>query len=223
MKEFLYDMHVHTAESSNCARAGAEEVAAYYQSVGYRGIVITDHMDAYKMKKKGLTSVEEKAEYFLKGYHKAKQYETPDFTVLLGMELGFTEIEGDFLVYGFEEDFLYRYQMDLFPNLEAFRPVADEYGLLIFQAHPFRFDTAIQDPSLLDGMEVYNGAPGHHSNNDIAALWADKFGLRPSSGSDFHGKITNAPTGGILFKRPVNDEKQLVQELRSRDYHLKQE
>ncbi len=223
MKQFLYDMHVHTAESSSCAHACAKDVVAYYKSLGYRGIVITDHMNTYKMKKKSLTTIEEKADYLLKGYREAKKYENPDFTVLLGMELEFADIESDFLIYGLDEALLYRYHFDLFRNLEEFRPVADEHNLLIFQAHPFRFDMTVQDPALLDGMEVYNGNPGHHSNNDIAAIWAEKYGLRKTSGSDFHGDITNAPTGGILFKRPVNDEKQLVKELRSRDYHLKDE
>ncbi len=223
MKRFFYEMHAHTSESSSCARAQAKAVVERCRSKGYDGVVITDHMNDYKMKRKGLETIEEKAEYFLKGYREAKKYETEDFNVLPGMELCFTDIEGDFLVYGFDEDFMYKYHMDKFKDLEEFRPVADENGLVIFQAHPFRFDMSIQDPKLLDGIEVYNGNSGHHSNNDIAELWAAKFGLARLSGSDYHGDEGTMPIGGALFTRRITTPQMLVKELKHRDYILAQD
>lgn len=223
MKSFLYEMHAHTSESSSCAHQCARDVVEHYKAIGYDGIVFTDHMSTYKMNRKGLKTVEEKAEYFLAGYREAKKYETEDFNVLLGMEMCFTEFEGDFLIYGLTEELLYEYHWDCFKNLEEFRPVAEKHGLLVFQAHPFRFDMAIQDPELLDGMEVYNGNPNHDSNNDIASLWANKYGLRRVSGTDYHGDTGTGPSGGLLFKRRVTDTALLCRELRNRDYAVKDE
>ena len=177
MKEYLYDMHVHTEESSSCAHVPAKEVVERYKKLGYDGIVITDHMSQYKMKRAKCETIEEKAEYFLRGYRETKKYGDENFNVILGMELSFLDYDGDFLVFGIDEDFMLKYHFDQFHSLEDFRNIADENNLFVFQAHPFRFDMAIQNPVLLDGMEVYNGHPGHNSNNDIAEIWASKYGL----------------------------------------------
>ena len=74
--------------------------------------------------------------------------------------------------------------------------------LELFTRHG-RFDMTVQNPELLDGMEVYNGHPGHNSNNDIAEIWASKYGLRKSSGSDFHGDKGDMPPGGIYFGKKI--------------------
>ncbi len=221
MKEFLYDMHVHTAESSSCAHVPAADVVERYKALGYDGVVITDHMSQYKMKRAKCESIEEKAEYFLRGWREAKKYEDDDFSVILGMELSFLDYNGDFLVYGIDENFMFKYHMDQFHCLEDFRPVADENGLFVFQAHPFRFDMTVQNPELLDGMEVYNGHPGHNSNNDIAEIWASKYGLRKSSGSDFHGDKGDMPPGGIYFGKKITCSKSLKSALESGNYRLK--
>ena len=221
--EFLYDMHVHTEESSSCAHVPAKDVVKRYKSLGYAGIVITDHMSEYKMKRAKCETIEEKAEYFLKGYREAKKYEDENFNVILGMELSFLDYNGDFLVYGFDEDFMLKYHFDQFNSLEDFREIAYENNLFVFQAHPFRFNMTVQNPELLDGMEVYNGHPGHNSNNDIAMCWAEKYNLRKSSGSDFHGDKGDMAPGGIYFGRRITDAKMLKEELEKGGYRLKTE
>ena len=223
MKEYLYDMHVHTEESSSCAHVPAKAVVQRYKDLGYDGIVITDHMSEYKMKRAKCESIEEKAEYFLRGYREAKKYEDGNFNVILGMELSFLDYDGDFLVYGIDEDFMLKYHFDRFHSLEDFRQIADENNLFVFQAHPFRFNMAIQNPELLDGMEVYNGHPGHNSNNDIAEIWASKYGLRKSSGSDFHGDKGDMPPGGIYFGSKITNAKELKVALEKGNYRLKTE
>ena len=40
---YLYDCHVHTAETSWCGRVPAGEMAQLYKQAGYTGIVIIDH------------------------------------------------------------------------------------------------------------------------------------------------------------------------------------
>ena len=218
MKEYLYDMHVHTAESSSCAHVPAADVVECYKALGYDGVVITDHMSQYKMKRAKCESIEEKAEYFLRGWREAKKYEDDGFSVILG---SFCNAANSMSIYGIDENFMFKYHMDQFHCLEDFRPVADENGLFVFQAHPFRFDMTVQNPELLDGMEVYNGHPGHNSNNDIAEIWASKYGLRKSSGSDFHGDKGDMPPGGIYFGKKITCSKSLKSALESGNYRLK--
>lgn len=221
MKKYLYEMHAHTSESSSCARVCAEDVVKQYKSLGYDGIVITDHMSEYKMKRKNLTEIKDKADYFLTGYRKAKELETEDFKVLLGMELSFMDYDGDFLIYGLTEELLYECHWDQFHEIEDFRPFADEHDLLIFQAHPFRFNMTVIDPKYLDGMEVYNGHHGHESHNFFAEKWAELYGLKPCSGSDFHEISDKMKHGGIYFDSRITTTAQLRDTLRSGEYLLK--
>ena len=185
MKGYLFDTHVHTAESSACGEVAAEGVVARYRSLGYDGIIVTDHVNAYNFSKLGST-YDEQAENWLKGYRTAKAAAGDGFTVILGMEIRFLDYNNDYLVYGFDEGLIFTCDMAHFRSLEEFRPFADEHGLVIYQAHPFRPDMTVIDQTLLDGMEVYNGHGGHNSSNDIAYRWAEKYSLPMSSGSDFH-------------------------------------
>ncbi len=221
MKEFLFEMHAHTSQTSTCGDAPAETVVETFRGLGYDGIVITDHMHTGTMKCVKNEPWEKKADHFLEGYRAAKKLETEDFSVLLGMELRFLENINDYLVYGFNEEFIYSHpNLDRIQCLEDFRPIADENGLIVFQAHPFRVGMTISDDELLDGVEIYNAHPGHESNNDIARAWAEKYELRPTSGSDFHGKLGSHP-GGLFFPERPACPRCLAKLLRENRYRLR--
>lgn len=218
MKKYLFDTHIHTAESSACGEVAAADVVARYKNLGYDGIVITDHMQ-HVIDRFGGT-YEENVDRFLDGYHAAKALADTDFKVILGMELRFLENDNDYLVYGFDEEFLYSRDLAHIPTLEDFMPIAKENGLAIFQAHPFRNGMEIKEPGIVDGIEVYNGHGNHDSRNDIAMMWAEKFGFRKLSGSDFHGVITMEP-GGVYFEDEINDSKDVAKALLEGRYTLK--
>lgn len=222
MKEYLFEMHAHTSQTSRCGEVPAEQVVNTFKNLGYDGIVITDHMHTGTMEKIANEPWEKKANHFFEGYRAAKALETEDFTVLLGMELRFLENDNDYLVYGFNEDFVYSHpDLDRIECLEDFRPIADENNLIVFQAHPFRVGMTVTDDELLDGVEIYNAHPGHESNNEIAEAWAKKYShLRVTSGSDYHGKL-NVHPGGLFFpERPVCPHC-LQKLLRDRRYRLR--
>ena len=40
---YLYETHMHTSESSACARSTGREMAQAAKEAGYTGIIITDH------------------------------------------------------------------------------------------------------------------------------------------------------------------------------------
>ena len=44
MKEYLYDPHTHTAETSKCGHLPAAEVVDRYAGHGFSGLVVTDHL-----------------------------------------------------------------------------------------------------------------------------------------------------------------------------------
>lgn len=220
MKKYLYDLHIHTKEASGCGETYAADIVERYKGLGYDGIVITDHMSAGNFKHLG-SDYNEQLENFFKGYCAAKAFEDENFTVILGMELRFLENDNDYLVYGIDEDFLRSRDFTQFETPEDFLPVARENGLAIFQAHPFRDGMTVLNPTILDGVEVYNGHGGHDSRNDIALCWAKKFGVRMISGSDFH-YVSEAQPGGVWFEERLTDSKAVADALLENRYTLKE-
>ena len=94
-----------------------------------------------------------------------------------------------------------------------------EVGALIYQAHPFRNNMMVTDPSLLFGVETWNAHPKHPSRNDLAELWAQRYALHRISGSDIH-HAAHLPSGGILTDTPITTVEELLAVLRSDAYTL---
>lgn len=219
MKGYLFDTHIHTSESSSCGRFSAAQVVERYKGLGYDGIIVTDHMNRHNFRKLG-SDYKEQIENFLKGYKAAKALEDEKFRVILGMEIRFLENDNDYLVYGFDEDFLRKNELSEIESLEVFRPFAQQNGLAVFQAHPFRPGMTVTEAEFLDGIEVYNGHASHNSSNDIAYRWAEKYSLRMLSGSDFHWNIAMEP-GGVYFEECPKNSYDIARLLLENKYSLK--
>ena len=219
MNSYLFDMHIHTKEASSCSRVCAEDIVKRYKELGYKGLCITDHVSVLQFSRHGGT-YEEQVEKYLSGYRAAKKFEDENFHIILGMEIRFLENDNDYLVYGFNEDFVKNHDMIHFEDMKHFRPFADEHNLIVYQAHPFRIGMSVVDHSLLDGVEVYNGHGDHNSSNDVAYKWAEKYSLRKLSGSDFHGNLTLEP-GGVFFEEYHKDSYEVAKALKNQEYQLK--
>ena len=217
-------MHFHTKNTSNCANVPAYIAVEEYIKAGYEGIVVTDHLSPSTYMKYGreLLPWKKKIDFFLRGYNEAKKTANGRIPVLLGMELRFrtSESDNDYLVYGINEDFLYNTPEILNMNSRTFYDLAHKNGFLVFQAHPFRVGMKVTNPKYLDGVEIFNGNPRHNSSNDIAEMWAKKYVLMVTSGSDYH-EIGDLGTGGIWFNKEITDNKTLVEELSKRNYEIK--
>lgn len=217
-------MHFHTKNTSNCANVSAEKAVEEYIKAGYDGIVVTDHLSTSTYMKYGreLLSWRKKVDFFLRGYKAAKKAAEGRINVLLGMELRFRTSEGDndYLVYGLTEEFLHEHPELLNLNIKKFYKLAQENGFLVFQAHPFRVGMKVTNPNFIDGVEIFNGNPRHNSSNDIAEMWAKKYDLLVTSGSDYH-EIEDLGSGGIWFDKEIKDNKTLVEELKKRNYEIK--
>ena len=217
-------MHFHTKNTSNCANVSAKIAVEEYIKAGYDGIVVTDHLSTSTYMKYGreLLSWKKKVDFFLRGYKEALKTANGRINVLLGMELRFKTSEGDndYLVYGITEEFLHEHPELLNLNIKKFYKLAQENGFLVFQAHPFRVGMKVTNPNFLDGVEIFNGNPRHNSSNDIAEMWAKKYDLLVTSGSDYH-EIEDLGSGGIWFDKEIKDNKQLVEELLKGEYEIK--
>lgn len=217
--QYKTELHLHTSEVSPCSFQTAEEVAEVFIREGYSTVVVTNHYCDYVMNNAGETW-EERFAHFMKGYRTMKDYVGDRLTVLLGAELRFEEALNDYLVFGLTEEFLHDHPDLHKMTLKAFSALAKENGILIVQAHPFRNGMKIMPPELIDGYEVFNASPGHHSRNDMALHWVKKYEKIPTSGSDFHHEGASIAVGGILTDEPIVSIEQLCGILRQGKYSL---
>lgn len=211
---FRFDTHVHTDETSHCGKVPAKEMVKLYAEAGYSGFVMTDHYNRYSMKVHGCETPEQEVETFLKGYRTAKAYgDEIGFDVLFGMELQPDGAYNEFLLYGLTEEFLYAHPHIYEEDLLTIRRLANENGILIFQAHPYRPGMTRAMPGFLDGVEVFNGNPRHNSQNDLALMYATQHHLLQSSGSDAH-QVEDIGRGGLLTEERITDLESLTRILK---------
>lgn len=215
-----FETHFHTREVSSCATVSAADAVRWYYQLGFSGIVVTDHYYRGYFEKQAFQSWEQMIDVFLSGYEQAKSTALSlGIVVLPGMEIRFDENNNDYLVYGIDREFLIAQPRLYEMSLRTFGPLAHQYGLRIYQAHPLRNTMTVMHPHLLDGIEVYNGNPRHDARNDIAALWADRHNLAAIAGSDFH-KPGDEGSAGIDLVDPVGSNTDLLRILADNRYAL---
>lgn len=216
---FKTELHCHSKSVSECARVSNEEIINKYKDAGYTTLVLTNHFNLGTQRFHKCEEYSDFVTVYLKGFEDLKRDAKGVLNVLLGMELRFTENTNDYLVFGVTEDFLRNNEPLYNMNPESFSKLARENGLLFVQAHPFRNSMTIVQPWLLDGVEVFNGHMGHDSRNEIANLWAEKYNLIKTSGTDFH--YNNVPANaGILTDFEIKDMDTLVKTLKGGEYEL---
>ena len=83
-----------------------------------------------------------------------------------------------------------------------FHTFANDNGMLVIQAHPYRDNFCIPTPGFVDGIEIYNSNPRHNDYNDKAELLASERGLYVTAGSDAH-RDDDAAVSGLYSGAPI--------------------
>lgn len=216
---FKTELHCHSKDISACARVSTEDIIKKYTEAGYTSLVLANHFNTYTYNSTNSESWEDWVEKYMAAYEKLKNDAEGKLNILLGMELRFNENYNDYLVFGVSREFMLKYPDMLDMKPRDFHKIAQENGCLFVQAHPFRNGMTVTPPDCLDGVEVFNGHKGHDSRNDIANMWADKFGLIKTSGTDFHYNDVPA-NAGIYTECEITSMAQLVEILKSGEYSL---
>lgn len=217
--EYKYELHAHAKEVSVCAAIPVKELIEEYKKAGYSGIVLTDHYSPMTFHISELFNKKKAMDHYLRAYREAKQYETEDFTVLLGVELRFYATVNDYLIYGVTEEMLYELPFLLKTYIKKASQLFRERGCLFIQAHPFRKMITRADPKHLDGVEVFNGKASSEAN-ESSLKWAKEIGAPiKTSGSDCH-RATGAGLGGIITEEPIKSNEDLIRILKSGKYKL---
>lgn len=221
-QEFRYDLHVHTAEVSDCAVSPAADMVDMYKREGYTGIVITDHFFT------GNTTVpknlpwDERVHMLKKGYENAKiRGDEVGLDVFYGWEYTFGR-GTDFLTIGLDSDWL-------IANADACEIDVTEYidrvhaaGGYIIHAHPFLEAYWVPYIRLLprheDAVEVINACSDPFIN-DRAAEYARAYDMTVSAGSDSHNADWKK-FGGISTKRRLTSVQDLISVMKNREHDI---
>ena len=216
---FKTELHCHSNDISQCARVDTGEIVNTFYGNGYNTVVLTNHLNMYTMEQICPSDWEGFVNNYYGAYEKLKNEAEGKMNVLFGAELRFNANCNDYLLFGLTKEFLLSNPQIFEMNPESFHDLAKKNDILFIQAHPFRNDMTVIRPSHLDGIEVFNGHFGHDSRNEIANLWAEKYDLIKTSGTDFH-YITSPANGGIITDEEITSMPQLVQILKSGNYSL---
>ena len=215
------ELHCHSKPVSICAEGDAEHIVKVYTEAGYSTVVLTNHINYnFEPPHAETDDWRENVKRYLQGYWDLKQAAEGKLHVLLGVELC-PDITGynDFLLYGITEDFLLNGPNLRKLSVKEISNFAKQEGFLFALAHPFRDNITMRDPNLFEGIEVYNGHYRHDSRNFLARTLAEKTGLIPPSGSDYH-HLDQPATAGIETNEPITSNEQLLRVLRSGNYTL---
>jgi len=209
---FLYETHMHTCLASACGTSTGKEHAQYYKSIGYTGIIMTDHFF------RGNTAVprdlpwEERVDLYWRGYEDAKEEgDRIGLDVFFGIEENHAGDE--YLIYGLTKEY-----MKAHPEMEHWtrRQQLDEVhkaGGCVIQAHPFRMRNYMDRIRLglhfCDGIEAANF--GNDPLDDARAIrYGREFGLVMTAGSDNH-KSPAKETYGVELPRRLTCIQDYVQ------------
>ncbi|SRR5574344_23731 len=231
---YLYETHLHTSQSSRCAKNTGAQMARAAKAAGYTGIFVTDHHWG------GNTAADHSLPWadwvhaFSAGYRDArKEGDRIGLDVFFGWEAGFSGTE--FLIYGLTPDWMIDHpELRTFcepENEEGFTPLTPELqyqlvhsaGGMVIHAHPFREESYIPEirlyPECVDGVEVINAThsnPMSKAHNDPAfderaRAYARKYSLPATAGSDMHW--TELFGGGMAFSHPLCSPDEYIAEV----------
>jgi hypothetical protein len=186
---FKYETHLHTAEASACATASGAEQARRYKSLGYDGIIVTDHFFNGNTAVRNFYSWEDRINKFCKGYENAKaEGDKIGLKVFFGLEYSY--YGADILAYGIDKSWLIENDNLCDLSFYRFADRVHEAGGFLVHAHPFREAPYIPEikllPKWVDAVEVYNSGNKQEVFNDRAKVYAQQFGLPQTAGTDNH-------------------------------------
>lgn len=217
--EYIYETHLHTCMASACGKSHGYEYIDYYKSLGYSGIIVTDHFFNGNCAIPRDIPWKDRVELFFKGYEEAKEEgDKKNFQVFFSWECNFSGDE--YLVYGLDKQWLLDHPDILeWDHIKHYNMVHEAGGLVV-QAHPFRVRGYLSriniHPFQCDAWEVAN-AGNMTCCDKLAYAYAKKYGITMTAGSDIHraGQTDNGEVYGVAFDTPLTSIQDYVERIKS--------
>lgn len=216
------ELHCHSKESSVCGKATIQDTIDQYVENGYTTLVLTNHYNKASEFEARVNKHVPFVDYFLEAYRIGKEYAKGKINLLLGCELRFIlgDDPNDYLLYGVDEDFMMGHPYLPYMNIADVHKLCKENGILVIQAHPFRFDQKLLNPQNIDGVEVFNGSLEGANHNDFTTMWANYYPQYIKTCGTDHHALTEETKTAILTEKPITTEKELVDVLYNGNYTM---
>lgn len=144
---YFYETHLHTSESSACAKSTGEEMARACKAYGYTGIFVTDHNWGGNTCIDGSLPWDAWVDRFCLGYEHAKaEGDKIGLDVFFGYEAGYDATE--FLLYGIDKTWMKAHPELRYLSVEEQYKLVHEAGGLVIHAHPYREEAYIPEVRL---------------------------------------------------------------------------
>ena len=216
---YRYETHLHTAPVSRCAKSTVRQALECYKSLGYDGIFITNHFLDGNINIEKDRPYEEKIEFYCSDYEEGLRLsEEIGIKVFFGVEMSYKGT--DFLVYGLDKDWYLAHPEIMDMKRSELLAFLMDSGALVIQAHPYREASYIDHirlfPRHVHGIEIVN-ASRPAFENDMAAYYAQYYGLIPVAGSDNHNVKRQTRLAGVEFDTPIQGEADFVARVIARE------
>ncbi len=202
--KYILETHCHTSQVSACGQMTGAELAGFYKSAGYDGIIVTDHFFNGNCTVDPSLDWAAKCELYCEGYRDAKRAGGEiGLDVFFGIEYSY--FGTDLLTYGLDERWLKDHPQIMDIGIKEYMRLVHESGGLIVHAHPFReasyIDTIRLYPYDVDAVEVFNAGNRDPEFDRRAEWFADSYGLVKTAGSDRHEGFSKARCAVVLDER----------------------
>ena len=218
---YKYEMHCHTLEASKCGTISGADMADFYKSQGYSGIVISDHFFNGNTAIPSNLPWEERVNRFCTGYETAKKRgDEIGLSVFFAWESSYAGT--DFLTYGLDKKWLLEHKYCHLLPARQYIELAASSGGYIAQAHPFReagyIDMIRLMPREVDAVETVNACRTDFENG-MADHYAESYGITKICGSDNHiGKIARIAALELDFE--AKDISEIIDAIKSGKHRI---
>ncbi len=209
-KMLKIDMHLHSYPISVCSSVTYKQLIDEKQAQGYDGGVLTNHCDPSYYPP---SNHAEFMQRFVAEYENAKAYaDDKGFLLMLGLEVTlFEPWYAHWLVYGLTKEQLLSSPCYFALTQKQLFEYCEKNGLLLVQAHPYRYCGQPIAPNLVHGLEINCSSRDLPFAEKIVEL-AKERGQFVTCGTDYHGG--NAFFGGVYLPQSVQTSVDLAKYLR---------
>ena len=206
------EMHAHCSGASVCADVLDQQFVADMKKNGIEAFLLVNHVNLGFKRYPGET-YKEKIDYYFSRFEEIKQLAKENgIKAFLGAEVVTLTDDGmhqEFIIVGFDKDFLYNNDLVNKVNQEQLFEIANKNGLFMYQAHPFRTGEKTGNPKFMHGAEGLNGHFHHDNNNEKALKFCEENSLKIVVGNDYHHH--NQPlVGWLILPDEISNERQLA-------------
>ncbi len=211
------ELHCHT-DGSSCADYTIEGIINDYLKAGYGGIVATNHYANLEYVRQGFSCPQDYAKAFLSWIEDAERVgKEKNIKIFYGMEVRLTYNHTEFMLYGFEKNFVLENPEIYNLTQEQLFELANKHNIFMYQTHPFRDGVVVGNPKYMHGAEYFNGHYHHNNNNSLAKEFCEKNNLIKVVGTDFHHDDQPITTA-VLVPDDIKDSIELTKYIRTNKF-----